>query len=104
MKLKGFIENVGPLTTGTNAEGKPWQKRVITLSHPVILDNGRQVYEQFLADYFGDAQQEELQQLAADRVALDLTLWFSVREYTDRVTLQTKQIQSITLKNLSRSI
>lgn len=104
MRLKGFIQKVGPLYTGTNAEGKPWQRRTLTLAHMVTLDNGKQVNEQILADYFGDATEDELLALAADSITLDLTLWFSVRDYADRETGVLKQYQTIVLKSLSRSI
>lgn len=104
MKLKGCIEHVGALVTGTTAEGKPWQKRTLTISHIDTLDDGQHVTERFVADYFGDVQQDTLLQLAADRVCLDFTIFFSVREYTDKATGQTRKVQFVVLKKLARSI
>lgn len=104
MKFKGFISQVGNPQSGTSHEGKQWTKRVITLGRKVTLDNGKEVEERILAEYFGDASQEELLQLAADKVTLDFTVWFAVRDWADPLTGTVKQFQSITLKNMARTM
>ena len=104
MRFKATIDAIGPMQTGTTREGNTWTKRVITLSHPVVLDNGTQVQEKINADYFGEVPNEELLQLSADQVLLDVTVWFALREWTDQDTGVSKCIQNVTLKNMVRTL
>ena len=104
MRFKATIDAVGPVQTGTSREGNTWTKRIITLSHPVVLDNGKQVSEKINAEYYGEVPNEELLQLSADQVLLDVTVWFALREWADQETGATKAFQTITLKNLVRTL
>lgn len=103
MKIKSFISQVGEPETGTNKNGQPWTKRIVTLTRPVTLESGKQVSEQFLTEYFGDTPSSELRKLAADREQVEATIWFGIHDYTDS-TGKRRQFQSITLKSLARTM
>ena len=104
MRFKATIASVSEPFEATSKNGETFTKRFVTLNHPVVFDDGKSVDEKICAEYFGDVSNEELLQLASDKVLLDVTVWFGLREWTNPQTNEIRQFQTITLKSLVRTL
>ena len=85
MKLQGILAEVGRTTSGVNGTtGKEWTCRELSLLVPYTKDNGNTDYDNIVADYFGEASDNELQAMIAGKEKLNFTVQFSTRKYNDR--------------------
>jgi hypothetical protein len=96
MKLQGYLSEVGQHTSGINqATGKEWTCRALSFLVPYYTERGEEKYDNIVADYFGEATDEELIYMVNNRTKLNFTIAFSTRTHNDR------RYQSARVLNLS---
>jgi hypothetical protein len=99
MKLQGYLSEVGPSQTGiSQASGKEWTRRSLSLLVPYFTDRGEEKYDNIVADYFGEATDTELNEMAAQRWQLTFTVGFTTHTYNGR------RFQSARVWNLAKVV
>ena len=85
MKLQGFIAEVGQPTFGTSqATGKEWACRPLSLLVPFHTERGEEKYDNIVADYFGDADDGLLNSYVQQRQLMHFTVSFTTRTHNGR--------------------
>lgn len=95
MKIVGYITNVGTPFEGTTKEGKSWKRVPITFTVPHNTDT-RMANELILADVWNDKVPEDtLRQVLRDGKKVELSLWFSLREYVFKDEARITQVCTV---------
>ena len=95
MKLQGYLSEVGPSQTGINqATGKEWTRRSLSLLVPYYTERGEEKYDNLVADYYGEATDEELLYMVNNRTKLNFTVAFTTHTYNGR-RFQTERVWNL---------